>query len=192
MRQRDADGEEWEKPAERKKPIKKEKKDKNVRALRHVWTRIEPLLPIKNLLILPGDCILPLNSISMFNLIEDLYIKNSSTRSDDHLELVLSRKVRPFRCFEELLPLLNRLGSEFVPMLQELIRGDYRKYIEGKKQHRQAIQGESTLAAQKSSANFDTALENYLSELPERFYRYQLRSSNQEQEMEMKKVGMSR
>lgn len=77
--------EEYERPASRKKGIKKEKKDKNMKNMKFIWSRIEPLLPIKNLLILPGDCILPLNSISMLSLIEDLYIKNSSTRSDDHL-----------------------------------------------------------------------------------------------------------
>lgn len=65
----------------KKKLIKKDRRDRDHRSFKLIWTRIEPLLPIKNILILPGDCIIPLNSISMFSLIEELYTKNSSVKN---------------------------------------------------------------------------------------------------------------
>lgn len=91
---------------------------------------------------------------------------------------MLSRKIRPFRCFEDLFPLLNKVNSQYVPKLKELITGDYRKYIESRRLQRLSIAPETNLAVSKSSIEFDTALENYLRELSETFYRYQLRSSN--------------
>ena len=117
----------------RKKPIRKECRDKG-RNVKLFWSKIEPLLPIKNVLILPGDCILPLNNMSLFTLVEDLYTKNSSIKSLDHLELMVSRKIRPFRCFEELFPLLRKVNSQYIPMLKDLITGDYCKYIEARRE----------------------------------------------------------
>ena len=74
---------------------------------------------------------------------------------------------------------MNKVPSEFVPMLKQLITGDYRKYIETRKMQRLSIAPETSPAVSKSSVEFDTALENYLRELPESFYRYQIRSSNE-------------
>ena len=54
-----------------------------------------------------------------------------------------------------------------------------------------AIAPDTTVAVSRSSVEFDAALEKYLHELPETFYRYQIRASNEDREMEMKKMGMS-
>lgn len=72
--------------------------------------------------------------MSMQSLVEDLYIKNSSVKSEGNLELNLSRKVRPFRDIAQLMPLLERIHSPFVPKIKNLLLNEYRDYINRKRQ----------------------------------------------------------
>lgn len=99
-----------------------------------LWSLIENPHPLKHLLILPGDCILPLSSSALQSTIEDLYLKISSIKIDGRVELTLSRKVRPFRDIEQLVLLLERIHSPFVARIKALLLGDYRQYIDRKRQ----------------------------------------------------------
>lgn len=152
-----------------------------------MWTLIAKSVPIKHLLILPGDCIFPLSNMSMHNLVEDLYIKNSSIKADGNLELTLSRKIRPFRDLEQLLPLMERIHSPWIPKIKKLLLGDYRTYIEQKKRERQELAQFNKLRSNEYDAN----LMRFIKSMPEAFYRYQLRGSNGDYEMQMKRIGYS-
>lgn len=152
-----------------------------------IWTLISKEIKVKNLLILPGDCILPLSNNSLLNLIEDIYIKNSSVKTEGNLELTLSRKLKPFRDIKQLILLIERISSPWIPKVKQLLLGDYSNYIEEKKKERKYLTQYSRHRPNDFQANF----QEYMKNLPEAFYRYQVRVSNQDYEMELKKVGYS-
>jgi hypothetical protein len=110
----------------RRKLITKDKRQKPPEEYQLIWSLISKSIPVKHLLILPGDCIFPLSSMSMQNLVEDLYIKSSSIKADGNLELTLSRKIRPFRDLDQLVPLMERIHSPWIPKIKKLLLVDYR------------------------------------------------------------------
>jgi hypothetical protein len=65
----------------------------------------------------------------MRSMYEDLYIKNACLRCEEYLELAVSRRVRPLREVEQLMPLLDRIVSPFVPTIQALLVTGYSEYM---------------------------------------------------------------
>lgn len=150
---------------------------------------------MKSLLIFEGDCLVPLSTLSMRSMLEDLYLKTSCLKCEEYLELTLARKVRPFHDTEQLMPLLERIQAPFMTKIRELLLGGYRHYMERGRRARMAQAPQPgvgpalgrlhNVPAFESEAKLHSFLKSY------RFYRYELRVTNEWHELQLWKVGFS-